>query len=221
MNVLPIKRQRYLLIGTCLVLFCLNPAATISQEIKATTEDGRQVILNSDGTWVYLQKQDPAPSKKKQLSQYFKPKSATTLLKGKRVTYGLWYDSSKWVVDQVIDNAVAEYELTHIQGDRYVVVIPERIKIPLETLKIAAIANAKKVAPDIQVNQEEMRMVNEHKILCLKMDATIQGIPVSYINYYFSGKAGAVQIMTYTGQNLIEEYQQDLFDLLNGFEIYN
>ena len=215
------KLPFYLLIGLCLVLFCLKPASAVPQEIKATTEDGQQVLLNPDGTWVYIQKQNPTLPPKKKLNQYFKPKSATTLLKGKRVTYGLWYDSSKWVVDQVIDNASAEYELTHIQGDRYVVIIPERIKIPLETLKIAAIANAKKVAPDIQVSQEEMRMVNDHKILCLKMDASIQGIPVSYVNYYYSGEAGAVQVMAYTGQNLIAEYRQDLFDLLNGFEIFN
>jgi hypothetical protein len=27
-------------------------------------------------------------------------------------------------------------------------------------------------------------------------------------------------LMTYTGQNLIEEYQSDMMDLLNGFEVY-
>ena len=52
------------------------------------------------------------------------------------------------------------------------------------------------------------------------MDATIQGIPISYINYYYSGKAGAVQVMAYTGQNLMDEYNTDLMDLLNGFEVY-
>jgi len=90
----------------------------------------------------------------------------------------------------------------------------------MATLKMAAIANAKKIAPDIEVIQEEIRIVNEQKILCLKMNATIQGIAVSYVNYYYSGKVGAVQLMAYTGQNLFEEYKQDLFDLLNGFEVY-
>jgi len=193
----------------------------VSQQIKATTEDGRQVLLNTDGTWVYTHKQDPAPKKDNQSNHFFKPKSATVLLKGKRVTYGLWYDNSKWIVDQVIDNASAEFELTHVQGDRYMVIIPERITIPLDTLKMAALANAKKVAPDIEVVQEEARIVNDHKILCMKLNATIQGIPVSYVNYYYSGKVGAVQLMAYTGQNLFEEYKQDLFDLLNGFEIYD
>jgi len=103
-----IKLQRYLLLGICLVLFCLNPATTNSQEIKATTEDGQQVLLNPDGTWVFIQDQDPAPQKNNPLNQFFKPKSATVLLKGKRVAYGLWYDSSKWGVVQVIDNASAE-----------------------------------------------------------------------------------------------------------------
>ncbi len=212
--------RAFWLIGIWLCIFPPGVYATDSQDIRATTESGQSVLLKSDGTWVYTQAPKPASPQKHQLIQHFKPKSATVLLKGKRVTYGLWYDNSKWVVDQVIDNASAEYELTHIQGDRYVVIIPERINIPLATLKIAAIANARKVAPDIEVIQEETRIVNDQKILCLKMNATIQGIPVSYVNYYYSGKVGAVQLMAYTGQNLFEEYKQDLFDLLNGFEIY-
>jgi len=216
----PINRLILWLIGIWLCLLPLGVQAKDSQSIKATTEDGRQVLLNNDGSWVYIEDQDPAPPKKKQFKQYFKPKSALVLLKGQRMTYGLWYDSSKWVVDQVVDNASAEYELSHVHGDRYVVIIPERIKIPLDTLKIAAIANAKKVAPDIEVLQEETRIVNGLKILCLIMNATIQDIPVSYVNYYYSGKDGAVQLMAYTGQNLFEEYKQDLFDLLNGFEVY-
>ena len=204
----------------CCGCCCLNISQVFSQEITATTAEGRDVILNPNGTWQYAEEVETPSQPDSGLPQFFRPKSATVLLKGKRVTYGLWYDRSKWIPDQDIDNASAEFELTHVEGDRYVVIIPERIQIPLETLRIAAIANAKKVAPDTRISFEEKRIVNDRKILCLKMDATIQGIPVSYINYYYSGKAGAVQLMTYTGQNLVEEYQSDIMDLLNGFEIY-
>ena len=211
-----LKLLTILLLG----LFYFNISQTFSQEIKATTTDGRDVVLKTDGTWQYSEEKQASSQPTNRLPQFFKPKSATVLLKGKRVKYGLWYDPSKWIVDQDIDNASAEYELTHVEGDRYVVIIPERIQIPLETLRIAAITNAKKVAPDTRISFEETRIVNDRKILCLKLDATIQGIPVSYVNYYFSGKAGAVQVMAYTGQNLLDEYQPDLMDLLNGFEIY-
>lgn len=195
-------------------------AQAYSQEIKATTEDGKDIILDPDGTWSYSETRESSSLSDKGIPQFFKPESATTLLKGKRVAYGLWYDRSKWALDQEIDNTSAEFELTHVEGDRYAVIIPERIQIPLETLRIAAIANAKKVAPDARIAFEEKRIVNNRKILCLKMDATIQGIPISYINYYYSGKAGAVQVMVYTGQNLLDEYNADLMDLLNGFEVY-
>ncbi|MFC1877522.1 hypothetical protein ACFL2E_09675 [Thermodesulfobacteriota bacterium] len=201
-------------------LLYLNIPQTFSQEIKATTEDGRAVLLNPNGSWRYSEDREASDQEGVDFPQFFKPKSATALLKGKRVKYGLWYDRSKWLPDQDIDNASAEYELTHVEGDRYVVIIPERLQIPLETLRIAAIANAKKAAPDTRVSFEEKRIVNDRKILCLKMDPTIQGIPVSYINYYYSGKDGAVQLMTYTGQNLVEEYRSDMMDLLNGFEVY-
>lgn len=203
-----------------LCLLYLNVPQTFSQEIKATTEDGRTVLLNPNGSWRYSEDRKASAREDVNFPQFFKPESATVLLKGKRVKYGLWYDRSKWLLDQNIDNTSAEYELTHVEGDRYVVIIPERLQIPLETLGIAAIANAKKAAPDTRITFEEKRIVNGKEILCLRMDATIQGISVSYINYYYSGKAGAVQLMTYTGQNLIEEYQSDMMDLLNGLEIY-
>ena len=220
MDYRPMKYYVKLLSIILLWLLCLNISQVFSQEIMATTTDGRDVSLNPDGTWHYVKEAETSSRSDNGLPQFFKPKSATVLLKGKRVKYGLWYDRSKWLPDQDIDNTSAEFELTHVEGDRYVVIIPERIQIPLETLRIAAIANAKKVAPDTRISFEEKRIVNDRKILCLKMDATIQGIPVSYINYYYSGKAGAVQLMTYTGQNLVEEYQSDIMDLLNGFEVY-
>lgn len=211
-----IKQLAILLL--CLLFFGIPQ--TFSQEIKATTTDGKDVILNPDGTWFYPEESAASSTTGSGLPQFFKPKSASVLLKGKRVKYGLWYDSRKWIVDQDIDNGSAEYELTHVEGDRYIVIIPERIQIPLETLRLAAIANAKKIAPDTQVSFEEKRIVNDRKILYLKLNATIQGIPVAYNNYYYSGKAGAVQVMAYTGQNLLDDYQADLMDLLNGFEVY-
>ena len=87
-------------------------------------------------------------------------------------------------------------------------------------MRIAAIANAKRVAPDIRITLEEKRVVNGHQILCMRMDAMVQGIPITYYNYYYSGKVGAIQLMTYTGQNLFQEYKSELDDLLNGFEVY-
>lgn len=192
----------------------------LSQEIRAITEDGKEVILNPNGTWHYVETAADESESGSETPQFVKPDSSTNHLKGKRVKYGLWYDGKKWMVDEKTDNPSAEFELTHVDGDRYVVIIPERLQIPLETLRIAAIANAKRVAPEIQITLEEKRVVNGHKILCMKMDAMVQGIPITYYNYYYSGKAGAIQIMTYTGQNLFQEYKSELDDLLNGFEIY-
>jgi hypothetical protein len=201
------------------ILFLLVTSVT-AQEIRAVTEDGKKVILDPNGTWHYVETAADESKSGSETPQFIKPKSSTTHLKGQRVKYGLWYDGNKWLVDEKTDNPSAEFELTHAEGDRYVVIIPERLQIPLETLRIAAIANAKRVAPDIQIALEEKRVVNGHKILCMRMDAVVQGIPITYYNYYYSGKVGAIQIMTYTGQNLFQEYKSELDDLLNGFEVY-
>ena len=208
------------IILTALGILAILVSSAIAQEIRAITEDGKDVILHPNGTWHYAESETNESRTSSEPLQFVKPASATHLIKGKRVKYGLWYDAKKWLVDQKTDNPSAEFELTHAEGDRYVLIIPERLQIPLQTLRVAAIANAKRIAPDIQITFEETRIVNGHPILCLKMDATVQGIPITYYNYYYSGKVGAIQIMTYTGQNLFAEYKSEMDDLLNGFEVY-
>ena len=45
----------------------------------------------------------------------------------------------------------------------------------------------------------------------------MQGIKFSYYGYYYSGEEGTVQFITYTAQNMLEDYRNDCETLLNGF----
>jgi len=49
------------------------------------------------------------------------------------------------------------------------------------------------------------------------MNGTMQGIKVSYYGYYFSNNNGTLQFLTYTSQNLLSDYIDEIEDLLNGF----
>jgi hypothetical protein len=94
------------------------------------------------------------------------------------------------------------------------------MNIPLDTLKKIAIENAKQAAPDVQVLSEETRTVNNRPLLCMKFDGTVKGIPFRYYGYYYEGKQGTIQLLTFTGRNLFAKYEQVLSDFLNGLEIY-
>ena len=97
--------------------------------------------------------------------------------------------------------------------------IAERLSIPTETLKKIALANAKEAAPDVRVISEEKRTLNGKEILCLKMIGTMQNIPFIYYGYYYSGSEGSLQVVTYTVQNLFDEFKSDFEDFLNGTQI--
>ena len=94
--------------------------------------------------------------------------------------------------------------------------ISEKIEIPLETLKSVALTNAKSVAPDIKIINEEYRTVNGLKVLMIQMNGTTQGIKISYYGYYFSNSSGTVQLLTYTSQNLMDSLKNESDKLLNG-----
>ena len=82
-----------------------------------------------------------------------------------------------------------------------------------------ALENAKKAAPDARIVKEEYRVVNGNKVIYLEMEGTIQGIKFKYLGYYYSGRSGSTQYLTYTGANLVGEYKKDIERFLNGFTV--
>ena len=59
--------------------------------------------------------------------------------------------------------------------------------------------------------------MNGTPVTCMEITGTTQGIPFHYFGYYYSGKGGSIQVITYTGESLFEQYRTDFQELLNGF----
>lgn len=197
--------------------------STLFSQINAVTENGEQVILNNDGTWKYtnIPKETQETNVVIPTNPAIFSKKATNsfLLKSTRTKIGVWLDSKKWKFNKATNNESAEYELQYKDGDLYAMLITEKIEIPLESLKTIALENAISVAPDAKVVKEEYRMVNGNKVLMLQMNGTTQGIKFSYYGYYYSNENGTVQFVTYTSQNLINQYKSICEDILNGLVI--
>ena len=203
------------------ILAALSLAALLGQpvssaEIIATTKEGKTVVLYDNGTWKYLEEANkPAPVGGQ--GKYARAASATEkldLLRGKASVY---YDPAKW--KNLKESEPGRFELTHKDGDGYAIVIAERMQVPLESLRNIALAHAKEAAPDARLVAEEKREVNGSEVLFMQTAGTIQGMSFVYVGYFYTGKAGSVQIITYTGENLLEEYQKDFEELLNGFQV--
>ena len=111
----------------------------------------------------------------------------------------------------------AEILLQHKDGEVAGMVIAERLKLPLETLKDVAIQNARSTATDVEVREEAAKTVNDNDVIAVVMDATVEGIDLTYYAYYYSGPEGSIQVVTWTGQNLFDELKPLMEDFLNGF----
>jgi hypothetical protein len=182
--------------------------------IRATTEDGRKVLLYSNNTWKF------ATEPVQQASgggKYVKPASATRTVDIQAGSSRLSYDPGLWTPEPSTDRTKLTFQ--HSNGDGYAMVIRERLQMSLDALKDVALSNAVEAAPDARIVFEESRVVNGSKLLCLMIEGTTSGIAFTYYGYYYSGKSGIVQLVTYTGQNLFEEYKADFEGFLNGFEV--
>lgn len=194
-------------------------------QTKALTSNGEEVLLFSNGTWKYVNENLSTASESREVLTNAKPfkKNAASSFEviSKKVNASVFINPKKWKFALGEDGSAGEYDFEFRNGDVYGMIIAERTEIPLESLKEIAVKNAKDVAPDINVAEEEYRMVNNKKILCLQMNGTIKGIMFSYYGYYFSSPNGTIQFLTYTSRNLFADNRNEMEELLNGLVITN
>ena len=138
---------------------------------------------------------------------------------GSKVKYKVNYNSSRWDVMNTATKEAFEYQFTHKDGDVYAMVIPERIQVSIDTLLELAQENAKKEMPDFKILFEGKTTIQDKEFSVLKMQGTIDGIPLVYYGYYYSGAEGSIQFVTSTYQNLFQQYEGDMKDLLEGLRI--
>jgi hypothetical protein len=208
-------RAAYAVLFTCLVC-----STAVRAQKKAVTETGQQVILYDEGTWKYESDStaDPADTSTVLMNpkKFVKSESATFLVKSTKVApISFWVNPKKWSFEKGTGGD-REYTLQLKGEDLYAMLITERIVIPLESLKKAAIQNALQAAPDAQVLHADYRMVNGLKMLCMQMKGTVQSIKFVYFGYYYSDGHGTVQFTAYTSESLWNSYRESATELLNG-----
>ncbi|MFC1762451.1 hypothetical protein ACFL6U_10275 [Planctomycetota bacterium] len=139
-------------------------------------------------------------------------------LLGKHGTYAIRYDSALWQIASE-PAGEAEYSFCHVDGDVYTMIIPERIQIPQNSLREAAIENIKSICSDFRLLNEESKVVNDVELFILTMSATVDEISVIYHGYYYTGEQGTIQVLTMTSPNLFKSYQDDMDSFITGFRI--
>ncbi len=196
------------LVCTCMLLG--SGLAYGQRAIRATTEDGNQVILNPDGTWRHF---DAVKTR------YEKSPSATQKIKTPFGDFAIWIDPTIW--HQTRESAAGRLSFENVNGENYAMVVSERIPIPTESLNDIALSNVRDVDPNAKITLQEKRTVNGRDVLCLQIEASNKNIPFTYYGYYYGGTSGTIQVVTFTVRSAFAKNEPDSTQFLNGLEVYD
>lgn len=208
------------------ILLCAL-ASICSAQTKALTENGDEVVLYDDGTWLYVNdslnwlydEEELAVNLETNPNQFSKPKDAKFELKSKVMDISFWFDSNLWKSSKLSVNDDAEYQFETKDTEIYAIVITERIEIPLETLRTVSLQHIRDAAKNVEILEEEYRIVNGKQVISTRVNALVEGIKISYHIYYYADESGSMQFMVYTSQNLYPRRKGDMENLLNGLVV--
>ena len=190
-------------------------------QINAVTENGDEVLLYKDNTWKYSNESlNETVEILRNDKPFTKEKKSSFLVKSSKTNIGVWINPKDWGFSKSKTDSPSEFNFNHKQLDVYGMLIAEKTEVTVEALADIAYENALEAAPDIKIVEKEYRTVNGLEVIMMKMKGTIQGIKFIYFGYYFSNAQGAFQFLTYTSQNVFNEYKNDMLHLLNGLTEY-
>ena len=190
-------------------------------QINTVTENGDEVLLYKDNTWKYSNESlNETVEILRNDKPFTKEKKSSFLVKSSKTNIGVWINPKDWGFSKSKTDSPSEFNFNHKQLDVYGMLIAEKTEVTVEALTDIAYENALEAAPDIKIVEKEYRTVNGLEVIMMKMKGTIQGIKFIYFGYYFSNAQGAFQFLTYTSQNVFNEYKNDMLHLLNGLTEY-
>jgi hypothetical protein len=115
--------------------------------------------------------------------------------------------------------AGTEFTLKHASSDAWALVTTGNTPMPIDTLRHAVLADARREDPDAEIVFEENRIINGNRILCVEMTLTPDQDPLTYFGYYWAGDEGSVRIVTFTEWHLFLRFKDDAAALLDGLVI--
>jgi hypothetical protein len=145
------------------------------------------------------------------------PAGATSHLDLLRGRASVSFNPARWKETRSAEAGKRTFQ--HTDGGGFAMVVAERIATPAAQLRDRALANMRLTASDIQVVDEQRRHVNGTDLLSLQINVTVEGVPFTYLGYYYAGPSGTVQVVTYTERDNFSDYQRQFEEFLNGFRV--
>ena len=65
--------------------------------------------------------------------------------------------------------------------------------------------------------EREWRIVNSDSLVYMSMGGLVEGMQITFRSYYHANPQGSMQFHVFTGSAVIDKYQEEIDDILNGF----
>jgi len=187
----------------------------IAQDMYAKTDDGRSVLLHSDGTWNFLENKNATDSFSESAGKSI---GATAYVTNRFGNVTVWYDPNKWIVEK-ITNDPSEYQFMALSGESYARLITEKTQLSTNLVRKANETNARRASTIFDVIEEKEVIVNGTKINKLVAKVALEGLYFVFCYYYWTGVTGTVQLFSYTNASLYDSSKNEMIEFMNGLVI--
>src|SRR6218665_351080 len=199
---------------TTTIFFLLIYSFSYSQ-VKALTEDGKEVVLFENKTWRFVNESDEKIVDEIVTNNtiFTKPTNATFLLKSQKLDAGIYFNPKQWKTVKADISPIAEYTFQDVSSQSYGVFVSEKAPIQtLKNLKDLIISNVQKRASFFRFISSEYRTVNGIKVLFLEYTANFQGMDFHYLANYYLTENGYAGVFSYTFENLFVTSKTNIED---------
>lgn len=116
-------------------------------------------------------------------------------------------------------NPIAEGIWQRIGADAIAMVIFEQAELTLDQLKQAALRNIEQSGTTPRIVEEKRLQLEGSTVVQIVLECEPQGIPLTYLNVYYGGPEGCLQVVTFSGREDFERLRPDFEEFVQGLRI--
>lgn len=193
-----------------------------SSQVKALTEDGKEVVLFDNKTWRFVNETDEKTLDGIETNEtaFVKSKESTFLLKSKKIEAGIYINPKKWRTSKTSNLPTAEYTFQNSENPNVMMmgcliseIVPIQTLKNLLELKISTLQGS---VDYFKINKTEYRTVNGMKVLFLDYSVNTKGIDFRYIGNYYLTEEGYASSFAFSYENSFDKGKAEMQNFING-----
>ncbi len=189
-------------------------------QIKAVTDEGKEVVLFDNGTWKFANDSDAKVLETitNNETPFTKDKASTFLYRCKKVNAGIYVNPKIWKITDAFKAPMIEYAFTNnLNSSIFGIVVSETAEIgSLKNLKELIVISTQNRADYFKLKESEYRTVNGLKVLYLRYLVNTKGLDFEYQTYAYLTENGYCAITGYAFAKNFDQSKAELDRFLNG-----